>query len=258
MTLYSDPLVVGLWICIIVAEGYLLGVLLGRKACTHFRAFTWFTGFCVARSLALFYFAHKNEEHFQIVTWCSYPLQLILILMLVIEVFQKLFHPTETLPPRTLTSFVQAAAALVIVTIVIAIRFPGEQAVFWLTLARATDQATSWVFLALFCSIAVLAAYLGIPWTDPVCGIGIGFIFYLAVDAVVTTVVAQTQYDLIWPVDMIAFLLASFVWIIFFLKPELHVSAPNREQLDRLKRQLKLFKVSVETAQPKQGEWGPF
>jgi hypothetical protein len=114
-----------------------------------------------------------------------------------------------------------------VVAIVLAILFPGSEPKTWLRVARAMDQATSWVLCAVFGFIAMFSSYFGIPWRHRVFGIGLGFLFYLSVDVAVTTIVAhygQTVFGAVWWVDMVAFLLACVIWGCYFGTPE----APRR------------------------------
>jgi hypothetical protein len=164
MTLYTEPVVVSLWICVMLAQGYVLGLLLGRGFRRDYPAFTAFMAFCVLRSLVLFYVAHEAMDLYQIVLWGSYLPQLVLLIMLVVEGFQCLFSPIRTLPKGTLAHFVEASCACLGVVTVLTLRYPGERYIRWITCMWALDQATSWVMFTYFGLTGIMATYFGIPW----------------------------------------------------------------------------------------------
>jgi hypothetical protein len=170
----------------------------------QYPAFTSFVWFCVVRSLVLFYVAHHAMGLYVWVKWGAYLPQLVLLVMLVLEVGRVLFAPICTLPQGTVAHFIEATTASVGVIVALAIRYPGQQIASWMTVARAMDQATSWVMWTVFGLIAIFASYFGIPWRHRVYGIGVGFFFYLSVDVAVTTVVAQRRLaSAAWPIDML-------------------------------------------------------
>jgi len=250
MTLSSNPALVSLWIVVMLAQGYVLALLVGREAYRQYPAFTAFVAFCVVRSSLLFYLAHHATPLlFDKVVWVAYAPQLVLLIMLVLEVFRIVFHPYDTLPKGTLAHFVEATVAVAAVMVAFAIRYPGSQPTAWMTFARAMDQATAWVLTAIFAFIAIFSSYFGIPWRHRVYGIGIGFLFYLCVDVAVTTVVAQYGFAasrLIWPLDMLAFVVACLIWAYYFSTVETPRSVPTLEQLENVHSILNRIAVSLD------------
>ena len=249
MNLYTHPALVTLWFVVMVAQGYVLGLLLGRKGCRDYPAFTAFIAFCVVRSTVLFYLAHNAMWLYRPVKWAAYVPQFVILVALVLEVFQVLFHPYKTLPQRTVGHFVQAIVAVAVAAIALAIRYPGAQATAWMTFARAADEVVSWVLCAIFAFIVLFSVYFGIPWRHRVYGIGAGFLFYLSVDIAVTTVVAQYRLpapSIVWPLDMLAFLAACLIWIYYFATAEVQRAAPTAEQLGQLRTVLNGLAFVVE------------
>ena len=239
MTLSSQPLLVSLWIAIMIAQGYVLALLVAGRGYREYPAFTAFISFCVVRSLVLFYLATNYSWLYQPVKWATFVLpQLPILVALVREVFHILFHPYSTLPKRTIGHFVQGTVAIGVVAIVVAIRFPGAQPTTWMTLARAMDQAVSWVLCFVFAFIAIFASYFGVPWRHRVSGIGFGFLLYLSVEVTVTTVVAQYRLPVYSPMSylsMTAFLAACGIWAYYFRSAEVSRSVPTLEELETLK-----------------------
>lgn len=239
MTLQSDPFVVSLWIAVMLAQGYLLGILLGRYAYRDYPAFSAYVGFCTIRSLVLFYIANNDMEHYGAVVWGSDLPQSVFLIALLIEVFRGVFSPLKTLPQGTVSLFTEAVIGCIAIILVLTIMCPGEQYAYWLLVARAVDAGTSRVMLAVFILIVMFASYLGIPWGHKQYGIGLGFLVYLCTDVVITTIAAHFSdlADKVWPVDMCAFLLACLLWVYYFIKadaPRMPVTTAQLRQLEAI------------------------
>jgi len=253
MTLYSQPLLVALWIANMVAEGCVLACLVGRRGYREYPAFTAFVLACVVRSLLLFYVANYAPSLYQSVKWATYGLpQLPIVIALVREVFHILFHPYNTLPKQTISHFMLATVAVAVLAVAFAIRYPGAQPTVWLTLARATDQVVSWVLCAVFGFIAFFAQYFGIPWRHRVYGIGAGFLLYLSADVVVETAIAQWRLPAYSPISylgMLAFLGACMIWVYYFAAAEAPRSVPTLEELKTVKSLLEDLGAAVKRVQ---------
>ncbi len=220
-----------------LVRGYLLALLVGRKAYREYPAFTAFTAFLTVESLAMFYIGHYAMSLYTTMAWAAYGPQLVFVIMVVMEVFHVVFYPLKTLPKGTLAHFLVATITVAAVAVGFAVWSPGAQPTAWMTFARAMDQATAQVVCGIFAFIALFSGYFGIPWRHRVYGIGIGFLFYLAVDVAVTTVVAQyslPQYSAVWLLDMLAFLVANVIWTYYFATAEVPRVVPTIEQLNRV------------------------
>jgi general stress protein CsbA len=238
MNLYSRPLLLGIWVAIIIALGYVWAILIERKAYREYPAFSAIVTFEVVRHLVGFHVATYHAHQLQIFFWATYPPELVILVALVLEVFHVLFHPFSTLPKQTIPHFLQAIIAVALVAVTFAVRFPGAQATAWMTFARAMDQVVSWVLCGVFGFIVIFAKYFGIPWRHRVYGIAAGFLLYLCVDVTVTTMIAQYRlppYSPIGLLDMLAYLLACLVWAYYFTKPEEPRVVPNLEQIERIR-----------------------
>lgn len=238
MNLYSQPLLLSLWIAIMIAQGYTLAILIGRKAYREYPAFTICRAIGEIQHLAFLYFASYHPSLYLPVRWGAYPLDLITTTALVLEVFYRLFHPLQTLPKRTIPHFLQATSALILIAVGFAIRFPGAQPTAWMTFARAMDQVVSWVLCGAFGFIVIFAKYFGVPWRHRVFGIAAGYLMYLGIDVAVATVVAQFRlppYSPIKLLDMFSYLLACLIWAYYFAKPEGPRLLPNMEQIKEIR-----------------------
>jgi hypothetical protein len=238
-----------LWCFGMLIQAALFAVLLWRRAHRSYPSFTLFIGFCVVRSTVQLGLTFVAPALRNTVQWGAYVPQFIILVMLVFEVFHVVFHPYDTLPEGTLTHFLEAVFAVAVTAIAVAVRYPGTQPTAWLTFARAMDQVTAWVLCAVFGFIALFSKYFGIPWRHRVYGIGLGFLFYLSVDMVVTTIVAHygtMAIRPIWWLDMVAFILSCIIWAIYFAAAEISRPVPSMEQLQQIRTALKQLRPEVQ------------
>jgi hypothetical protein len=220
-----------------VLQGYVLAILIEKKAYREYPAFSTCRAVGLAENLMFLYFASYHSSLYQKVQWTTYPLGVVTVVVLVWEVFYILFHPFSSLPKQTISHFIQAVFAICLVSILFAIRFPGAQPTLWMTFARATDQVVTWVLCGVFGFIAIFARYFGIPWRHRVFGIAAGYLLYLGVDVAVTTAIVQFHippYSRVGMLSMFAYLLACLIWAYYFAKPEEPRLLPNLEQLEKL------------------------
>jgi hypothetical protein len=99
------------------------------------------------------------------------------------------------------------------------------------------DQGVSCTLWGIFLLIGAFANLLGIPWNHRIFGVVSGFFFYLSVDVVVVTLTAQLGFSatrIIWPLDSLAFLLACYIWLYFFLREEVARTVPTMPQVIRI------------------------
>jgi hypothetical protein len=107
------------------------------------------------------------------------------------------------------------------------------------------------VLCGIFGFIALFSSYFGIPWRHRAYGIGLGFLFYLSVDVAFTTIVAQygqAAFSAIRWLDMVAFMLACVIWILYFAMSEAARPVPSLEQLHRIHAALGGVSSAVENA----------
>lgn len=244
MTPHCTPAVLILWASVMVVQGYVLGLLFGRHAFRHYPAFTAFIAFCNVRSVCLFYIENNAADMYNTVLWLAYLPQMVLLVMLVLEVFHQLFSPTSTLPAGTLTHFIEATLVCIAVIAALTFLYPGQPNSTWVVVMWAMDQGTSWVMLAILGLVALLASYFGIPPRHRLQGIARGFFVYLTVDCVIVTITAQTGLEL-WPVDMMAFVVACLIWAYYFARPEVERKPVTAAQLQSLIPVLRLLRCRL-------------
>jgi len=245
MTFAAHPLAYVLWIVIMIAQGCVLALLVGRRGYREYPAFTAFIVFCVIHSLVLFYLSNYAPGYYLPVYWLTYVPELVILASLVQEMFYVLFHPYETLPANTLRHFLGAILAVAILILTLTAIFPGAQPKTWLTVARATDQAVTWLLCVIFTLIVLFAKYFGIPWRHRLQGIASGFLIFLSVDIFVTTIVTQLHlppYSAVWSLGMFAFLAACCTWAYYFAAEDVARTVPSLEELR--KAQLALQRVA--------------
>jgi hypothetical protein len=256
MSPLQHSVIATVWALVVAGETALLVVLLRRKAWQENAAFTLFIAFCVLRSCLLLYanFVLKNWTIFFLIRWGAYVPQSILLIALVLEVVQIVFRPYDALPRGMLGNFVLSVITITLMTAAFTMKFPGGERSEWITFLQAMDQGVSWSLLGVFAMIAGFATLLGIPWNHRVYGIVAGFIFYLSVDSVVVTLVARIGPrfgNYIWPVDMLAFLVACSGWTYSFAHAEVPRRVPKMEELGRVAAILSQYVFVIESLEVK-------
>jgi hypothetical protein len=256
MSPLSLSLVVTLWAIVVVAETSLLLVLCWRKAWRGNAAFTLFIAFCILRSCLLLWAkcVLKSWPAYSLIWWGAYVPQSVLLVALVLEVIQIIFRPYDSLPRGMLGNFVLAIFTVVLLMAGFTLQFPGRQSSEWITFLRAMDQGVSWTMLGVFVAIIGFANALGIPWNHRVYGIVVGFVFYLSVDVVVVTMTAQIGISVrnyIWPLDMIAFLLACSGWTYCFAHAEVPLAVPKIVEINRIAAMLAQYVFVIESLEVK-------
>jgi len=224
------------WTLVFLAEGALALLLFWRGGWRSNRAFTAFISFCTLRS-CLLYCARGSAPLSSAIWWSCYPLQSVLLIALVLEVVQVVFSPFDTLPRGMMRNMILAVASIALLFGTFTILFPGAQPSEWMELLRAMDQGVSCTLWGTFLLIGAFASLLGIPWNHRIFGVVSGFFFYLSVDVVVVTLIAQLGLSatrLIWPIDSLAFLLACYIWLYFFLRDEVPRTVPTMPQVIRI------------------------
>jgi hypothetical protein len=258
-----DPLVLTLWALVVASEGCLLLLLFWRRAWRDNAAFTGFIAFCVLRSCLLIYarFVLENSTAYVRVGWGAYALQSVLLIALVLEVVRIVLGPYEALPRGTLGNLVLATFTVAFLTVAFTLRFPGSEPSEWITFLRAMDQGVSWTLWGIFVTILVFARVLGIPWNHRVYGIVVGFVFYLSVDVVIVTMTTQRGQHIgseIWPLDMLAFLVACFTWTYCFARAEVPRAVPTMIEVRRLATVLSQYVILIKSVEVKRNPmWQP-
>ncbi len=256
MSSLHHPPVVLLWALVGGAEGSLLLLLVWRKAWQENFAFTSFIAFCVLRSclLSQMWFVKMNSTGYVLLRWGAYAPQLVLLIAVVLEIVQIIFRPYEALPRGTLGNLVLALIAVAFLAVLFTMRFPGTQPSEWMALLRAVDQGVSWAFWGIFMTLSLFAGCLGIPLKHRVYGIVFGFAFYLSVDVAVVTMTAQRGLPIgsyIWPLDMLAFLVACLIWISSFTRVAVPRSVPTMEEVGRISAVLSQYVFLIESLEVK-------
>ena len=251
-----SPLLVIIWILVVVSETSLLFVLFRQKSWRSTAAFTSFIAFCVLRSFLLLYagFILNCRSVYSLIWWGAYWPQSVLLIAVVLEVIQIMFRPYDALPRGMLGNIWLAIFTVALLTTSFAVRFPGAQPSEWQTFLRAMDQGVSWTLLGIFAAISGFAGFLGIPWNHRLYGMVVGFVFYLLIDVVVVTMLAQvgiTFGKYLWPVDMLAFLATCTGWTYCFTRAEVQRTVPTTDQVNRLAAVLSRYVFIIESLELK-------
>ncbi len=252
----NSSLLVALWTLVVGAEGGLMLLLFWRRAWRDNAAFTSFIAFCVLRSSLLLYvfLTSKGTSAYLLFRSGAYAVQFVLLIAVVLEVVKIIFRPYEALPRGTLGNFVLAMITVAFLAVLFTVRFPGIRSSEWMLLLRTIDQGMSWALWGIFAIFAIFSTFLGIPWNHRVYGIVVGFFFYLSVDVAVVTISSQLGLPInsyIWPLDMLAFLVACSVWIFSFSRAAVPRRVPTMEEVGRISAVLSQYVFVIESLEVK-------
>lgn len=263
MSLSQHTINVTLWVLVVASEASLMLLLFWRRAWRDNAVFTAFITFCVLRSCMLLYvsLALKSLTAYLLIWWGAYIPQSILLIALVFEVVRIVFRPYEALPRGTLGNLVLATLTIASLTAAFTMLFPGNQPSEWMLFLRAMDQGVTWTLWGIFATLAGFAAALGIPWNHRAYGIIVGFFFYLSVDVAVVTITAQHGYSVgkpIWPLDVVAFLVACLTWTYSFAHAEVPQTMPTMNEVQRLAVVLSQYVILIRSLEVKRDPlWQP-
>jgi hypothetical protein len=163
-----------------------------------------------------------------------------LLVIALYEVFYKTFAPLESLPPKTMARLCTFVATAAIVTLTWGIWNPASHHNFpWYVDLLSTANRSSGIVVA--CSLWTVVMYaraIGIPWRSRIAEVARGFLVYLSIQAVTTTVTGYAgQASTLWcnRVAMLAYLVALGIWLQAVLQKEIPVILPAPHALTSLR-----------------------
>jgi hypothetical protein len=89
--------------------------------------------------------------------------------------------------------------------------------------ARSMDRAVTFSLFATFLFLALFSSYLQLPWHSRTHGIGLGFLFALPVNTVITWLYSLNvgfMNDRMWMVGTVTFYITETIWMVSFIAPE--------------------------------------
>jgi hypothetical protein len=229
-----NPVIYLMWLLSIFTESVLLAFLVCRP--NAHPAFRGYVGFCVLRSLLLFWASFGWPWTYWYGYWIGSIVEGLILLAVVTELALRVFRRLRVIPVKVLIPFCALSAVVLVLSIGASLRTP-DAPMRIMAIGRAIERTVN---LVLFCGLALiiaLADYLGLRWRRHAYGIAVG----LAVNLSLSTV-AQVVYSpfLMGPAavlryfQMAGFFIAETVWIQYLRKPEPEVSPVSESELNEV------------------------
>jgi hypothetical protein len=213
-------------------------------------AFAIYVAFCSSKTSLLMWVRLFAFPFYVSVNWGARIVTLPLLIAVLVEVFAAVFRPYSTLPNGTLRWFRTVVTALIFITAVAALCFPGHAPGDWKNTVMVLDRSASIIFCGAFGFTALFSSYFGIPWQHRTYGIGVGFLLFMSVDIFKTSLSATYGVGIaaaLNAVSMLGYMLALITWIIYFAAPDVPSRIPTLEQLKRLQKALDYTAVKAES-----------
>jgi hypothetical protein len=236
-----NPALYTVWVLSICLECVIFAILLLQfNAHPVFRSYM---GFCVARSLLLFWASFGWPWTYWYAYWTCSIVEGLILLAVVGELAHRVFRRLRVIPGKVLIQFFALAAIVLGLSIVASLRTP-EAPMRIMAIGRAIERTVN---LVLFCGLALMIAlsdYLGLRWRRHAYGIAVGLVVNLSLSTV-----AQVIYSpfLMGPAavlryfQMAGFFIAEIVWIQYLRKPEPEVSPVLESELNEVKGMFRDF-----------------
>lgn len=241
-----------IWIINALLQWGLLAVVLSKNRWRQYPAFAIYVAFCCCKTSLLIWVVQFERPLYFSVNWGTRLVVLPLMIAVLIEVFAKVFRPYSTLPKGTVRWFKSAFLALVLLTAVAAVCFPGPSPWALTNIVMVLNRSASIIFCGAFGFTALFSSYFGIPWQTRTYGIGVGFLLFMSVDlftASLGAVYGFSTYLALNLVVMLGYSLALITWLIYFAKPDISFCTPTLEQLRQLRKALDYTAEKAESFQ---------
>jgi hypothetical protein len=229
----------GLWYAQIVIQVILAIVVIVRKSWRDLPAFSGYILLAATASLALYAIpgSHHSLTYFY-AYWISETTSIVLGLVVVREIFMKLFAPHLAL--RKLAALIFRAAIILLVAFGGAVMYaqaPGAQGVY--NGAMIAEEAVRIVEVGLIMFLFLSSSAFGLHWRQNVFGIALGLGIFTSVELVGLAMYLHfgtAVFAAFSIARLVAFSLSLLVWLGYLLAPEratADAEIPKRAQLEQ-------------------------
>jgi hypothetical protein len=229
----------GLWYVEVVIQTILAIVVIFRKSWRDLPAFSGYALFSATASLALYAIpgSHHNLTYFY-AYWISEAGAIVLGLVIVREIFMKLFAPHLAL--RKLASMIFRVAIILLVAFGCAVMYaqaPGAQGVYKGVMIG--EEAVRIVEVGLIMFLFLSSGAFGLHWRQGIFGIALGLGIFTCVELVALAVylnIGTTAFAGFEIARLVASNLSLLVWLAYLLAPERATAGaemPKRAQLEQ-------------------------
>jgi hypothetical protein len=206
----------------LMMQGALVGVLIWRRA--YHSHLTFFSYTCCMLVFESVLFVIRDHTGVYLYTYyIGSLLEQGLMFAVGVEVFLGSFRVFQNIPKRQVAALA-AAICWAIGTIAVATYGVGTSySSGFIVVARSMDRAVTFSLFATFLFLALFSSYLQLPWHRRTHGIGMGFLFALPVNTVVTWLYSLNigfMNDRMWMVGAVTFFITEAIWMTSFIAPE--------------------------------------
>jgi hypothetical protein len=212
-----------LWILAPVGQLIAVAVMYSRKLIREVPWFFAYTVFHLVQFTVLFLSYHYSYSAYFYSYWVAEGIDALLVLIVIQEVYDHVFHPYDALRNLSTILFRWAAIVLLAVTILVAASASGTEQNRFIAGLLILDRSASFVQCGLIFLLFILKQALGLPWRSVNHGVALGLGIISASASITLTMRAYShqEFDGIFGLVLtITYDLAILTWIAILLRPE--------------------------------------
>jgi hypothetical protein len=228
------------WGAALLLHGVLAAVLLIKQEWRRFPLFVLYVvaNFVLGVNCYVLWFAGSPFVYF-VTYWTNEGVGLLLGLVVIYEIFNRLFAPYAALKKLAAVVFQSAVVLLVVFGCLIVFLQPAHEPIAMVKALFALEEAGRVLEVGLVIFLFLFASAFGLHWRQYVFGIVLGLGVFTAVELVAVTLRLQFGFGvhhIMSVARMLSFNCSLLIWIGYFLAPELATSPaqiPKRAQLEQ-------------------------
>jgi len=206
----------------ILMEAALVGVLIWRRAYHSHFMFLVYLCFTMSHDIALFTIRNLPNAYF-ISYYVGSLIQEGLIFAVGVDVFLGSFRVFRNTPKHQVAALAAAVCWAIGTIAVVTYGVGTSYSVGFVIVARTMDRAVTFSLFATLLFLALFSSYLQLPWNSRTHGIGLGFLFSMPVNTVVTWLYSLNigfMNDRMWVIWVTTFFITDSIWMMSFIAPE--------------------------------------
>jgi hypothetical protein len=220
-----------LWIFAPVGQLIVVAVMYSRKLVREVPWFVAYTVFHLLQFTVLFFAYHHRHSAYFYSYWAAEGVDAFLVLVVIQEVYDHVFHPYDALRRLSTILFRWAVVVLLAITVLTAASGSGTEQNRFIAGLLILDRSASFVQCGLIFLLFMLKQAIGLPWRNVNHGIALGLGIISASACVTLTIRAYSPQGFDGIVGLVLTItcdLAILAWIAMLLRPE---PVPDRENL---------------------------
>ena len=233
------------WLGSIVVESILLAIIFRKQIQKQFPAFVAYVVYDLLRAVIVPAIAFLRPHSYFYLFWLSIPVEDMLTLLIVLEVFAYIFRLHIKHSPRTVRLFVLFAIVLLVCSITLVV-FPDIRANTGTILVL--DRSMEFLICGLLLFMWAFSRNLGLSWRHHVWGIVFGLAIYSSIELAVLAIHAATGKlcpSWITPLPHFAYLAATLIWTGYLLRTEPKRAPLTSEQINAYRDLILIYQTIV-------------